>query len=143
MCHLFANGDIADRETAQLALQQSALMGLCWVGRHMASPWLPGLVAGTISLQQAEQEKYDAMVAIRHHSAILQFYGIENGIRQARKHLGWYIDNLELDDGTAALRRHILTSFNVEEIRDSLLELYDLASQSHKPLTLTETQSAA
>ena len=41
-----------------------------------------------------------------HYEAMLDFYGPDLGVRVARKHLGWYMD----EAGTgAALRRTVLT----------------------------------
>ena len=44
---------------------------------------------------------------------MLTFYGHDLGLRVARKHLGWYMDDL----GTSAdLRRRILTSRDPSEV---------------------------
>ena len=40
---------------------------------------------------------------------MLSLYGIESGLRQARKHLGWYLDR-HAAGASAELRRTALTS---------------------------------
>ena len=47
-----------------------------------------------------------ADLVIGHYEAMLQFYGIELGLKVARKHLGWYLE----DAGLAAHRAPILTA---------------------------------
>ncbi|TGV95730.1 tRNA dihydrouridine synthase DusB, partial [Mesorhizobium sp. M2E.F.Ca.ET.154.01.1.1] len=41
--------------------------------------------------------------------------GIESGLRQARKHLGWYLDR-HAAGASAEQRKHILTSFEPAEV---------------------------
>lgn len=36
-------------------------------------------------------------VALEHIRALHQFYGAQKGFRVARKHLGWYLDNIKPD----------------------------------------------
>jgi tRNA-dihydrouridine synthase len=40
---------------------------------------------------------------------MLTFYGIEQGLRHARKHLGWYLDR-HAPDAPAELRRAVMTA---------------------------------
>jgi tRNA-dihydrouridine synthase len=48
-----------------------------------------------------------------HYQAMLGFYGTDLGLRVARKHLGWYMD----EAGTPApLRRAVLTSRDTDEV---------------------------
>ncbi len=44
-----------------------------------------------------------------HYEAMLDLYGIESGLRQARKHLGWYIDR-HAPAASPELRRRVLTA---------------------------------
>ncbi len=49
-----------------------------------------------------------------HYEAMLQFYGVDLGLRVARKHLGWYMDTA----GTRpALRRAILTARDSNDVK--------------------------
>jgi tRNA-dihydrouridine synthase len=56
-----------------------------------------------------------AALMIRHHTEMLDFYGQEMGLKCARKHLGWYLDDLNVG---ADLRRALLTSRDPAQIHD-------------------------
>jgi tRNA-dihydrouridine synthase len=54
---------------------------------------------------------------------MLLFYGIESGLRQARKHLGWYLDRLA--PGIAAeMRSRILTATDPSLVIHMLREAF-------------------
>jgi tRNA-dihydrouridine synthase B len=56
---------------------------------------------------------------IAHHDETISLYGFEQGIRHARKHLGWYLDKFApLTD--IALRSEILTSLDILNIHCAL-----------------------
>ena len=48
-----------------------------------------------------------------HYEAILGFYGTELGVRVARKHLGWYMDQAETD---RQMRRVLLTANDPQDV---------------------------
>jgi len=56
--------------------------------------------------------------------------GIESGIRQARKHLGWYLDNLNLPASSGMLKKIIMTSFEPSEIYETLATLFAMHEKS-------------
>ena len=124
---LFVNGDIFDNATAAEAMKQSGADGVMLGRSTYGRPWLPGLVAGAISPERAIELGHDVELVIRHHESMTEFYGLQNGLRQARKHLGWYIDNLDLSIDATPLKRRIMTSFDVLEIYDLLRELFSHA----------------
>ncbi|TPK71548.1 tRNA dihydrouridine synthase DusB [Mesorhizobium sp. B2-4-18] len=91
-----ANGDVCSPSEAAAVLEQSGADALM-VGRaHYGAPWVAGGIAaaaaGTFSpgIPQTPQALTDYVVA--HYEDMLALYGIESGLRQARKHLGWYLD---------------------------------------------------
>lgn len=87
---LVVNGDIADRASANVALEASGADAVM-VGRAACGrPWLAGEIAG----QGTGKPASDAIGAyvIAHYEAMLAHYGSETGVRHARKHLGWYLD---------------------------------------------------
>ena len=55
----------------------------------------------------------------KHYQGMLSFYGEALGIRVARKHLGWYMDEA---NAPFALRREILTSQNPKHVHRNLPE---------------------
>ena len=107
---VLVNGDIIDSQTARSALAQSGAAGVM-IGRGaQGKPWVLAQIAadvfGTVApIVPRGSALSDLIVA--HYEAMLRFYGEELGLRVARKHLGWYMDNLH--DVPAELRRAVLT----------------------------------
>ncbi len=122
---VIANGDIVDATTADDALKQSGAAGVM-VGRGaQGRPWLLAKIAATltgspkpsvpIGLDRAE-------MIIGHYQEMLSFYGKELGGKSARKHLGWYLDDLDV---SPAFRRDILTETNPGRVIELLSGLSD------------------
>ncbi|MBY6065521.1 tRNA dihydrouridine synthase DusB [Leisingera aquaemixtae] len=113
---LLANGDIVDTATARQALEQSGADGVM-IGRGAeGKPWLLAEVAhhlwGAPAPEIPEGDAFIQMVS-DHYRAMLDFYGQDLGVRVARKHLGWYMD----EAGTGpAMRRAVLTEKNPQEV---------------------------
>ncbi|WP_437436414.1 tRNA dihydrouridine synthase DusB [Ruegeria arenilitoris] len=113
---VIANGDIVDTDTARTALAQSVADGVM-VGRGaQGKPWLLAQICHDLYGSEAPDiptgDDLTDMVRA-HYQAMLEFYGTDLGLRVARKHLGWYMD----EAGTpAALRRAVLTSRDTEEV---------------------------
>ncbi|WP_407929375.1 tRNA dihydrouridine synthase DusB [Jannaschia marina] len=107
---VLANGDIVDTVTARAALAASGAAGVM-VGRgFQGRPWVPAEIAHGLGYGPAvEVPTAEGLVelALRHHAAIVDFYGPALGGRVARKHLGWYMDDLGVAPG---LRRAVLTA---------------------------------
>ena len=107
---VIANGDIRTVNDAQAALAASGADGIM-IGRGaQGRPWM---------LQNVSAALYDATapeipvgselvdLVAGHYDAMLSFYGVDLGVRVARKHLGWYMDDVETPQ---ALRRIVLTA---------------------------------
>ncbi|KIC22353.1 tRNA dihydrouridine synthase DusB [Leisingera sp. ANG-Vp] len=113
---LLANGDIVGTATARQALEQSGADGVM-IGRGAEGrPWLLAEVAhhlwGTPAPEVPAGEAFIEMVS-EHYRAMLDFYGLDLGVRVARKHLGWYMD----EAGTGPVtRRAVLTEKNPAEV---------------------------
>lgn len=108
-----ANGDIHSLAEARRALDMSGADAVM-VGRaHYGAPWMAGAIALEAAGQTvavAPQEPAElAEYAVAHYDAMLGLYGIETGLRVARKHIGWYFDR-HVDPGEVELRRTALTS---------------------------------
>lgn len=113
---LLANGDIIDTATAREALKCSGADGVM-IGRGaQGKPWLLAQVAHDIWGSEAPQIPTGAdlvRLVSDHYEAMLAFYGLDLGIRVARKHLGWYMDEAATP---APLRRDILTAKDPKDV---------------------------
>ena len=58
-----------------------------------------------------------ADIFAEHYEMMLEFYGVDVGLRHARKHVAWYLDRAALDMAGAE-KAAILTSTDVRFVRD-------------------------
>ena len=59
-------------------------------------PWFPGQAAAFIETGRAPSAPTlmrQRTIALEHYHGMLSHYGRELGVRNARKHLGWYVEN--------------------------------------------------
>lgn len=82
------NGDIASEADAQAALDASGADAVMMGRAHYGQPWASGRVASGHDRTPIDLADY----IIAHYDDMLRLYGRESGLRQARKHLGWYLD---------------------------------------------------
>jgi tRNA-dihydrouridine synthase B len=96
---VIVNGDITSIEAARSALAQSGADGVM-IGRGAyGAPWLPGQIARALSKtaeggnDEASAPPLDEQgrIASAHVEAMLAYYGDFLGLRNARKHIGWYL----------------------------------------------------
>ena len=137
------NGDIVDASTARRALAASGAAAVMIGRAARGRPWLPGEIAhaldgpghGVAPLPLARQ-----IAEIRRlHADMLAFHGRRDGIRRARKHLGWALDAWHADGRlTEPARRRwrarLLREDNPARVREALAALAD---------TLLERERAA
>jgi tRNA-dihydrouridine synthase B len=112
---VIANGDITDSATALEALRLSGADGVM-IGRGaQGAPWRLAEVAhdlyGTPAPAIPQGGRLGRMI-LDHYDDMLTFYGRELGLRMARKHLGWYLD----EAGLPHAREPILTSTDPAEV---------------------------
>jgi tRNA-dihydrouridine synthase B len=112
---VLANGDITDSASARQALRQSGADGVM-IGRGaQGAPWRLAQVAhdlyGTPAPKVPEGGRLGRMI-LDHYDDMLTFYGRDLGLRMARKHLGWYLE----EAGLPHAREPILTSTDPAEV---------------------------
>ncbi len=96
---IIANGDIISAEKAKFVLDYTGADAVM-VGRgSYGRPWLfqeikDFLEFGTFSPLSVEDK---CQLMFKHIKDLHQFYGEEKGYRIARKHVGWYAENLSPD----------------------------------------------
>ena len=118
-----ANGDVTCLADANAMLEQSGADAVM-VGRgHYGAPWLAGKSAAeaagadTRGIPATPDALADYVEA--HYRGMLSFYGVESGLRQARKHLGWYLDR-HAPGTDPERRRAILTGTDPESVAVAL-----------------------
>src|SRR5919109_314911 len=101
------NGDINTLEDARTALDQSGADGVM-VGRGAyGKPWfLKQVIAFLRSGERVPNPslKDQLHTVLEHYQAMLSHYGVDAGLRIARKHLGWYSKGLP---GSAEFRTRV------------------------------------
>jgi tRNA-dihydrouridine synthase B len=106
---VFANGDIGTAQKARAVLDFTGADGVMIGRASHGAPWIFRAVNASLrdgiatpTLQRADVR--DIIVA--HLDSVYLFYGEESGVRIARKHLGWYCE--QLLDSPAQIRRELL-----------------------------------
>ena len=125
---VIVNGDIVDSNSAIQALKLSGADGVM-VGRGaQGAPWrlaeISAVVYGTKKPVIPVGNELAELI-INHHKAILDFYGEPLGIKNARKHLGWYLDGLKCPP---SLRQGVLRSLNTIEIYSLIRRAVELST---------------
>ncbi len=118
---VFVNGDIRGLGDAREALRLSGASGVM-IGRGAyGAPWLPGALARALETNYDLVRpglKAQAKLAAQHVTAMLQHYGVAQGLLKSRKHIGWYLEASGRD-------RHAVKDWRVklcrEENADNLL----------------------
>jgi tRNA-dihydrouridine synthase B len=129
---VIANGDLASVEQLEEMLALSGADGVM-IGRgSYGRPWLPGAIAeyarsGRHPAEPTVEEI--AEIAFGHYDAMLARYGIAVGVRHARKHLGWYMDQVATEADEAPLRRAILTESDPSQVQALLRVWFGLGQE--------------
>ena len=126
-----ANGDTATLAHAGQALALSGADAVM-VGRaHYGAPWAAGAIARQAGHAEGEAAPDPVQLAdyVRaHYADLLSLYGIASGVRQARKHLGWYLDRFA-GQADATLRATIMTSFDDRQVDAALARAFEPAEE--------------
>jgi tRNA-dihydrouridine synthase len=123
-----ANGDIGTIEDAARALEYSGADAVM-VGRaNCGAPWTAAEIAAACGAEEARDvpRSREALLdyIVGHHEAMLLLYGVESGLRQARKHLGWYMDR-HAPGVAPEMRGRILTATDPSVVACLLREAFE------------------
>ena len=125
---VIANGDIIDAATARLALAQSGADGVM-IGRGaQGAPWRLAEIAHALYGTPAPVVPTGSALAdlvCEHYDAMLAFYGLDLGLRVARKHIGWYLDQA----GLIAPRAALMTAGDAATVRALIRTAFADAAQ--------------
>ena len=93
---VIVNGDIKSANDARAALAASGADGVM-IGRGAyGAPWLPGQIAKSLASGHdapAPSLHDQRRIALAHIAAMFEHYGAVLGNRNARKHVGWYLES--------------------------------------------------
>ncbi len=130
---LVVNGDITSFETAVSALEQSGADAIM-IGRGaQGQPWLPGQIGRRLAggTEEAAPSLSDQLSLIRTlYDEVCSHYGLNVGLRHARKHLGWALEfaahcSRAPAERLKAWRQKILTSEDPRQVHRSLSDAFD------------------
>jgi tRNA-dihydrouridine synthase B len=118
-----ANGDVRNLADASEIIEQSGADAVMIGRASYGAPWTAGAIAAgaeqTLEAPRTANEMADYVVS--HYEDMLALYGIESGLRQARKHLGWYLDR-HATEIAPELRARVMTSLDPAEVVRGLRE---------------------
>jgi tRNA-dihydrouridine synthase B len=122
---VIVNGDITTRDAADAALALSGADGVM-IGRGAyGRPWFPGQVAAHLAGRPVPA---DPPAAVRHalirahYEDLLSHYGVAQGVRIARKHLGWYAQDLP---GSETFRAQVVRMDEPQAVLAAIDDLFD------------------
>lgn len=124
---VIANGDIQNTESARFILDYTGVDGLMLGRISQGQPWIFREINESLEGDKPPtiisfEEKTNT--ALEHICAIHRFYGTGQGVRIARKHIGWYLYNL--------------TGHNKDLLKKLKKEIYSISSASDQIQTLTK-----
>jgi tRNA-dihydrouridine synthase B len=125
---VIVNGDIGTAVEARQALNASAAAGVM-IGRGAyGAPWLPGRVAAYLAsgrLPAAPPLAEQGRIAREHVESMLSHYGTGLGLRNARKHIGWYLEKSgRAAETVKAWRRRLCTDESAPRVLQGLAHFY-------------------
>lgn len=119
---IIANGDIISPEKAKYVLDYTGADAVMIGRAALGKPWIFQSVVGLIEQGKMPAEpdlEQKCGVIFRHIEQLHQFYGEEKGYRIARKHLGWYLDEMQPYS-------HFKQAFNaIDNAKQQLIALED------------------
>ena len=121
---VIANGDIVTEQDAAEALRRSGADGIM-IGRGCyGRPWFPAQVAISSTpggrAGAAAREQKDVLLG--HYRSMLSHFGIDAGVRLARKHVSWYSRGLP---GSAEFRAAVNRLAEAEAVLRLIHGFYD------------------
>lgn len=122
---VIGNGDVATLDDAVCLLKESGADGVM-IGRGCyGRPWFIHQVNHFLKTQERLPDpplKEQKQLVLSHFEAILHHYGVEAGVKIARKHIGWYSKGLPV---SAEFRVAVNQTEKVEAVRALIHRFYD------------------
>lgn len=122
---VIANGDIVCFDTAREALDKSGADGVM-IGRGAyGKPWLISQIAHFLKTGDKISPpsiKEQFVIVMNHYDDMINYYGVDVGVKMARKHLGWYSSGLP---NSSEFRANINQAIDVTEIKEKIQKFYE------------------
>ena len=122
---VIANGDIVCFDTAREALDKSDADGVM-IGRGAyGKPWLISQIAHFLKTGDKISPpsiKEQFVIVINHYDDMINYYGVDVGVKMARKHLGWYSSGLP---NSSEFRATINQAIDVTEVKEKTQKFYE------------------
>lgn len=119
------NGDVTTVEDAASLLEQSGADAVM-IGRgSYGRPWFLGQVRAFLENGQriaAPPLAEQLGIVLEHYEAMLEHYGLEGGLRIARKHLAWYSKGLP---GSAEFRSLVMRLDEIAAVKRAVRDFYE------------------
>ena len=137
---VIANGDITTPEKARHVLDVTGADGVMIGRAAQGRPWLFREIEHYLKtgekLPPAQSAEIHAIL-MAHLDDLYAFYGIETGVKVARKHISWYTKGLI---GSAAFRKVMNTLPTVEQQRTAVDEFFLRYGAEHEHLQYEENK---
>ncbi|MBS1229711.1 MAG: TIM-barrel protein nifR3 family [Proteobacteria bacterium] len=138
---IIANGDITSPEKARAVLDATGADALMIGRAAQGRPWLfreieHFLATGTHLLPPRVAEIHQILLA--HLEDLYDFYGIETGVRVARKHISWYTKGLT---GSAAFRHGMNLLPDVATQQQAVNDFFCTLAEHSEHLSYAQTEN--
>ena len=121
---VIGNGDVTTVDDARDLLSISGADGVM-IGRGAyGRPWFPDQVRHFLATGERRAEPnlvHQMAILLEHYEDMLSHYGIHKGVRNARKHLGWYTKGLH---GSAEFRARVMRLDDPQHVRQLVRRYY-------------------
>lgn len=140
---VIANGDITTPEKAKYVLDQTGADGVMIGRAAQGRPWLFREIEHYLKtgehLPPAEVSEIHRIL-LGHLEALYEFYGMDTGLKVARKHISWYTKGLV---GSAAFRKHMNVLPSVDEQRQAVDQFFQSLAAEHRHLKYESEEALA